>query len=104
MKHYKLFYSNECDVMEAYRLRKFIADNNLWSRIQLYHYHKGSDAVQQMTHLNTFYDRQLVEQSVTLPVKLRYFLLVEEDSDDVRVIKFIKGKDEIVTYLQTNLL
>lgn len=104
MKHYKLFYSNECDAVEVYRLRKFIADNNLLSKIQIYQYIKASDAVQQITHMNTFYDRQLAEQSVVLPLKLRYFLLAEEDSDDARVVKFIKGKDEIVTYLQTNLL
>lgn len=104
MKNYKLYYSNECDPVETYQLKKFLANNNLLNTVQLYLYHKGSDAIQQMTYLNTYYDRQLAEQSVILPVKLRYFLLIEEDSEDIRAIKFIKGKDEIETYLQTNLL
>ena len=104
MKNYKLYYSNECNPVESYQLKKFITDNGLQNTIQMYLYHKGSDAIQQMTYLNTYHDRQLAEQSVILPVKLRYFLLVEEDSEDIRAIKFIKGKDEIETYIQTNLL
>lgn len=104
MKTYKLYYSNECDSIETFQLKNFIARNGLSGKIQLYLYHKGSDAVQQITHLNSVFDRQLAEQSVVLPLKLRYFLLLEEDSDDLRLAKFIKGKDAILAYLQENLL
>jgi hypothetical protein len=64
----------------------------------------GNAAIQQITHLNNVFDRQLAEQSVVLPAKLRYFLLVEEDTEDLRLTKFIKDKDSIIAYLQSNLL
>jgi len=104
MKIYKLYYSSECNPVETYQLRKFMRENELWNRVSDYYYIKGSDATQQLSYLNSCYDRQLAEQSVTLPVKLRYFLLTEEDSNDARLIKFIKGKDEILSYFKTNLL
>jgi len=104
MKTYKLYYSNECDPIETFELKKFLKRNNLDSLVMQYLYLKGNDAVQQMTHINSYFDRQLAEQSITLPVKLRYFLLVEEDTDDLRLTKFVKDKDSIITYLQSNLL
>ena len=104
MKTYKLFYSNECNAIELFELKRFLKINNLDSQVMLYPYLKGSDAVQQITHLNSVFDRQLAEQSVSLSVKLRYFLLIEEDSDDIRQCKFVKDKDNIIDYLQSNLL
>lgn len=104
MKTYKLYYSTECDPIETFQLMNFFKRNGLDTKIQRYPYLSGSDAIQQITHLNSVFDRQLAEQSVVLPVKLRYFLLVEEDTEDFRLNKFVKGKDSIISYLQTNLV
>jgi len=104
MKTYKLYYSNECNPIEVFELKKFLRKNKLDSRVMPYIYLNGTDAVQQITHINSVFDVQLAEQSVVLPVKLRYFLLVEEDSDDIRRTKFVKDKDNIIAYLQSNLL
>lgn len=104
MKTYRLYFSNECDNMEIYQLKNFITRNNLTGQISYFLYNKGSDAVTQMTHFNNVFSKELAEQSVVLPVKLRYFLLVEVDSDDQRLNKFIKGKDAILAYIQENLL
>jgi hypothetical protein len=103
MKTYKLYYSNECDPMETFEIKKFLRNNKL-NQVALYPYLTGSAAIQQITHINNVFDRQLAEQSIVLPAKLRYFLLVEEDTEDFRLTKFVKDKDNIIAYLQSNLL
>jgi hypothetical protein len=104
MKTYKLYYSNECNPIDVFEIKRFLKKNKLDSQVMPYLYLNGNDAIQQMTHLNSVFDRQLAEQSVVLPVKLRYFLLVEEDINDIRQTKFVKDKDNIIAYLQSNLL
>jgi len=90
--------------MEVYQIKNFLARNGLTGYVNLFMYQTGSDAVKQIAHYNITYSKELAEQSVTLPPKLRYFLLLAEDVDDQRLIKFIKGKDEIIAYLQETLL
>ena len=103
MKTYKLYYSAESNSLDVYEIKKFLKRNKI-SNVTFYPYIKGSDAVAQISHLNVFFDRQLAEQSITLSTKLRYVLLIVEDSENVYNIEFYKGKDDILTYLQTNLL
>jgi hypothetical protein len=67
-------------------------------------YRDGKDGIATITHLNNLFFKQLADQSVVLPLKLRYFLLVEKDTEDMRLVKFVVGKDNIISYLQENLL
>lgn len=104
MKIYKLYYSNESDFSEVFELKKFIKKNNLESKIARYPYIKGSDALTQLSQFTVMFSQQLADQNVTLPLKLRYTLLVVEDTEDVRKVDFVKGRADIESYLQTNLL
>lgn len=104
MKVYKLYYSTESDFSEVFELKKFIRKNNLQSTINYLPYLKASDALTQLSSFTVMYSQQLADQSVTLPLKLRYVLLVVDDTEDARKISFVKGRSDIETYLQTNLL
>tara|TARA_S200002703_G_scaffold103553_1_gene89816 strand:- start:124 stop:438 length:315 start_codon:yes stop_codon:yes gene_type:complete len=104
MKMYKLYYSNESDFSEVFELKKFIRRNNLESKISRYPYINGSDALSQLSQFTVMYSQQLADQNIILPLKLRYTLLVVEDSEDVRNVDFVKGRADIESYLQTNLL
>lgn len=104
MKNYRLYYSNESDFSEVFELKKFIKKNNLDTKITRFPYVKGSDALTQLSHFSVMFSQQLADQNVVLPLKLRYVLLVVEDTEDVRKVDFVIGRNNIETYLQTNLL
>lgn len=104
MKIYKLYFSNESDFSEVFELKKFIKKNNLESKIARLPYIKGSDALAQLSQFNVMYSQQLADQNVVLPLKLRYTLLVVEDTEDIRNVRFVMGRSDIQSYLQTNLL
>lgn len=104
MKIYKLYYSNESDFSEVFELKKFIKKNNLESKIVRYPYINGSDALTQLSQFTVMFSQQLADQNVVLPLKLRYTLLVVEDTEDVRKVDFVMNRDNIESYLQTNLL
>ena len=104
MKIYKLYFSNESDFSEVFELKKFIKKNNLERIIARFPYVKGSDAIRQMSYFTSTFSTQLAEQDIVLPLKLRYVLLVIEDTSDARNVKFVMGRSDIESYLQTNLL
>ena len=104
MKYYQLFYSFECDSVETYELKKFIRRNNLNYKIDFMPFRDGKDGIKTITHLTNVYFQELAEQSLVLPLKLRYFLLLETDSEDKRLATFVMGKDNIISYLPETLL
>ena len=104
MKYYRLFYSNETDFSEVFQLKKFLRKNHLESKVSLCPFIKASDALPQLSQFSVVFSQQLAEQGVVLPLKLRYTLLVVDDAQDARNVVFVKGRSNIESYLQTNLL